>query len=109
MSTMLKHWIITGIVGFCLVLSGCHRSFWVYRVDVQQGNIITPKMRSQVHLGMSRSEVEHVLGHPVLVDTFNHNRYNYVYEFRPGHGCIDNYKLTILFQGNQVVRIIDGK
>lgn len=109
MSMTLKHWIITGLCGFCLLLTGCHGNFWVYRVNVQQGNVITDSDRNQLHLGMSRSEVEHIMGTPVLVDTFNNNRYNYVYEVRPSKGKMCHRRVTVLFSNGRVVRLIDGK
>lgn len=109
MNTTLKHHIITGIIGICLTLTACHHGLTVYRMDVQQGNVITKKMRRQIHLGMSKQEVEAALGHPVLVDTFNNNRYNYVYSFRRGSGLKDHYKLTVIFRNGEVVRILDGK
>lgn len=105
MSTMLKHWIITGFCGFCLILTGCGQHRWMYSVDVQQGNIITPKMQRQLRVGMMRDDVERVMGTPVLVDTFNNNRYNYVYEHRPSKGCMRKRCVTVYFSNNRVVRI----
>lgn len=102
-----KYAIITGMALFCMLLSGCANNFWVYKVDVQQGNTITSKMRQQVRPGMSRADVEQLLGEPVLVDTFNPNRYNYVYYFRDGKAHETQQKLTVLFRNDVVIRIFN--
>lgn len=106
MSTLKK---IAILLCACFALTACNHHLWVYHANVQQGNVITPKMRRQVHLGMTKREVVGVLGRPVLVDTFNNNRYNYVYTFRSGGVLHDHYKLTVVFRNGEVVRILDGK
>lgn len=102
-----KYAIITGMALSCLLLSGCANNFWVYKVDVQQGNSITAQMRQQIKLGMSRAEVERLMGEPVLVDTFNTDRYNYVYYFRDGKAHVTQQKLTVVFRNDTVVRIFN--
>lgn len=107
MINTLKLRIITGTALFCLLLSGCANHFWLYKVDVQQGNVVTPKMRQQLSVGMSREHVEHLLGEPVLIDTFNSDRYNYVYYFRDGKGHEVEQKLTVVFRNDAVARIFN--
>ena len=90
-----------------MLLSGCANNFWVYKVDVQQGNIITSKMRKQLTVGMSRADVEHLLGEPVLIDTFNSDRYNYVYDFNDGKSRKSEQRLTVIFKNDAVARIFN--
>ncbi|MCB1828328.1 MAG: outer membrane protein assembly factor BamE [Coxiellaceae bacterium] len=77
-------------------------------MTVQQGNVITKQMRRQIYVGMRRYQVESILGSPILVDTFNNNRYNYVYTLQKKGRLVEKYKLTILFQDDKVIKIIDG-
>ena len=43
----------------------------VYKIDVEQGNIITQEMADQLQPGMSRRQVRFILGTPLVEDTFN--------------------------------------
>lgn len=67
------------IVSACaLPLAGC--SFpGVFRLDIQQGNIVEDEDLAQVEPGMSRAQVHYVLGTPLSVDTFDPNIEDYVY------------------------------
>ena len=38
----------------------------VYKIDVEQGNIVTPEMVGQLKPGMSRRQVRFILGTPLL-------------------------------------------
>lgn len=80
-------------------LSSCS-IFAVHKNDVEQGNVITPRMLSQVHTGMSKTEVTRILGAPVLMNTFAENRLNYVYSYKPGYGSPTIKLINLNFQNN---------
>lgn len=79
----------------------------VYQIDVQQGNVITQKMLDQLRPGMSRTQVQYVMGTPLLEDTFNSNRWDYVYSMQPG-GKNRKQKTVTLFFDNDQLRSIRG-
>ncbi|MGY0398894.1 MAG: outer membrane protein assembly factor BamE [Ostreibacterium sp.] len=56
-----------------------------YRIDVDQGNVIDQQMLSQVQIGMSKSQVQQVLGNPLLIDTFHQDRWDYIQYYKSGH------------------------
>ncbi len=56
----------------------------VYRIDVQQGNLLEDKDIGQVEVGMTRSQVQFLLGTPMVSDSFHHDRWDYAYYFRQG-------------------------
>ena len=58
---------------------------FVYKMTVQQGNIITEEMVDQLQLGMNKSQVRYLLGTPLLADMFHTNRWDYTYTIRRGH------------------------
>lgn len=66
----------------CFAISGCAQSTWLYRVNVQQGNVINADMVQQLRVGMTREMVCDVLGPPILSDAFNDNRWTYTYFFK---------------------------
>ncbi len=89
------------------LLAGC--SSWgfpgVYRINVEQGNIVTQEMVDQLKPGMSRRQVRYILGTPLVNDTFNQNRWDYTYVLRNGRQIIEQSTLTVFFEGDNLVRI----
>lgn len=105
----MKKAIIAGLSITCLIfaLSGCTQSPWLYRVNIQQGNIITPEMVHELHVGMSKEKVYDIMGSPVLLDTFNDNRWAYIYTFKAGRGHKYEHKhLTIYFRNNKICKMV---
>jgi outer membrane protein assembly factor BamE len=83
-----------------LALTGCIR-----KINIEQGNILTPEMVSKIHTGMSESQVKETLGTPVLLNTFNDNRVDYVYTMKPGHAAMTEKYITLTFRGNRLQSI----
>lgn len=86
-----------------LALTGCIR-----KISIEQGNVMTPEMTNQLHIGMSEEEVKNVMGSPMLLNTFNNNRIDYVYTFKPGNGTMTEKKMTLSFQ-NGLLKNINEK
>ncbi|NRB37977.1 MAG: outer membrane protein assembly factor BamE [Pseudomonadales bacterium] len=78
---------------------------WVYRIDVEQGNIVDGDKLKQVTVGMNRRQVKYLLGTPMLQDTFNQDRWDYFYSFETGKGRLDRELLTLYFSGDQLSKI----
>jgi outer membrane protein assembly factor BamE len=88
------------------MLSGCSQVPWLYRVNVQQGNAINPDMIKQLRVGMNKNQVFEIMGSPILMDTFNDNRWTYVFTFKPGNGPLTQKHLIIYFRNDRVSRIV---
>ncbi|RMG27455.1 MAG: outer membrane protein assembly factor BamE, partial [Gammaproteobacteria bacterium] len=79
-------------ISACMVvlLGGCTRTLerlpFVYRIDIQQGNVVTQEQIDQLRPGMTREQVRYLLGTPLVQDTFHPERWDYVYYFKPGRG-----------------------
>jgi outer membrane protein assembly factor BamE len=80
---------------------------FVYKMTVQQGNIITEEMVDQLELGMTKRQAQFVLGTPLLTDFFQTDRWDYTYTIQRGHGPLEIRYLTLFFQEDSLVRI-DG-
>ncbi len=80
---------------------------FVYKMTVQQGNIVTERMVNQIQLGMNREQVRFVLGTPLLTDMFHIDRWDYLYTIRRGHAPMETKRLTLWFEDDQLVSI-DG-
>lgn len=68
-----------------------------YRPDMQQGNLVTQEMIEQLHVGMTKLQVQFLLGVPLLRDMFHQNRWDYVYYLNPRFGDPEHRRLTVYF------------
>ncbi|HMM77129.1 MAG TPA: outer membrane protein assembly factor BamE [Gammaproteobacteria bacterium] len=98
------------------MLAGCQRPDlpdlrnipFAYRVDVQQGNVITQEMLAQLEPGMDKKKVNFIMGSPAITDTFHSNRWDYVYTFQPGHKNAEMRRVTLFFADDKLVRVEGG-
>ena len=99
-----------GVAILSFVLDGCS---WVprpineYKIDVQQGNVLTQEMVSQLKPGLTKDQVRFLLGTPVLMDMFHANRWDYVYRLTKGStGEIEMRKFSTFYDANdRLVRV----
>ncbi|WP_372878026.1 outer membrane protein assembly factor BamE [Pseudomonas sp.] len=90
-----------------LALAGC--SFpGVYKIDVQQGNVVTQDMIDQLRPGMTRSQVRFIMGNPLLTDTFHANRWDYLYSIQPGGGKRLQERVSVVFNDNDQLAGLSG-
>jgi len=107
------------VVGATLALAGCasskerpsYRSStleglpFVYKMTVQQGNIVTEEMVDRLEPGMTKSQVRFLLGTPMLMDLFHTDRWDYTYTIRRGHNDMEVKRLTLVFENDALVRV----
>jgi outer membrane protein assembly factor BamE len=88
-----------------LALAGC--SFpGVYKIDIQQGNVVTQDMIDQLRPGMTRRQVRFIMGNPLIQDTFHTNRWDYLYSLQPGGGKRQQERMSIFFnESDQLVSL----
>lgn len=83
-----------------LVAAGC-----IYRMGIQQGNLLDREQIDQVEVGMTRSQVRFLLGTPMVIDVFNPERWDYVYRFQRGKSHkVTKRHFIVWFDGDKVVR-----
>lgn len=94
-----------------LALTGCSMSSITsiapepYKIDIQQGNVITQDMVAKLQPGMTRSQARFVLGSPPITDMFHADRWDYVYRLIKSGKLAEERKLTLFFQGDQLTRV----
>ena len=79
----------------------------VYRIDIQQGNIVDRELLDQLEIGMEPRKVRFILGTPLLVDPFNQNRWDYFYSLRRGSGEEVRQRVSVFFVDDRLARIDD--
>ena len=84
-------------------LAGC-----VYKIDIQQGNIVSQDMVDMLRPEMSRSQSRFVLGTPMIQDTFHPGRWDYVYTIQPGGGKRLQERETLFFNDAEQLSGLSG-
>ena len=100
----IRRWIIRLFAVFVFAaLAGCYPG---YRMDVEQGNVVTPEQRAQLQLGMDQRETQFILGSPLVKDPFHANRWDYVYTLRNGAtGIVAQERLSLFFENDLLIDI----
>jgi len=86
-----------------LSIGGC--SFpGVYKINIQQGNIITQDMLDQLKPGMNRRQVHFVLGNPMVDNMFDDNYENYAYTYQMAGGKTEKQLITVFYENEKFTR-----
>ena len=85
-----------------LAAQGC-----VYQAALSQGNLLDQEDIDQVEVGMTRGQVQFLLGTPMIDDPFHDNRWDYIYYLRIGREDATFKRwISIIFDGNNVSEIV---
>ena len=101
----LKHfsWLV-----FVCAIVGCSISMpRVHKVAVQQGNILNQSMIDQLKPGMTRAQVAYVMGRPVMINTFDPDRWDYVFTIEVPGQFNESTRMSLFFE-NDVLTHFSG-
>ena len=103
MTVLARLRVARPIFGLCLALAA---SACVYRINIQQGNFLDQTAVEQVKVGMTRSQVRYLLGTPMVADSFNKERWDYIYYLKKGRTeHVDSRRVTVFFDGDKVAKL----
>ena len=93
------------LLALLMLATGC-----LYRMPVQQGNMLDDSQVAQLSTGMTRTQVVYLLGTPMVPSGFNNDRWDYYHylDMGRGHGRDDlrqTQRLTLWFKDDKVERI----
>jgi len=100
----MRHYIIL----FALLCASCSSalpSLKPYRMDIQQGNVVTSKMMMQLRPGMTKSQVRFIMGTPLVQDSFHSNRWDYFYQMRQQGKIIEQRRVILEFENEALARV----
>ena len=101
---MLKYLRITGVILAALLLTACIKT---YKHDVQQGNILDSDRLARLELGMSKTDVQALLGTSLLKDSFHPERWDYYYSLRKaGEKASEQRLITLYFKDDRLAQIV---
>ena len=81
---------------------------FVYRIDVQQGNVVTQDMLAQLKPQMEKKKVLFIMGTSVIADTFNSYQWDYIYSFHKGGGETEKRRITLHFNDDDLLEFVSG-
>ncbi len=77
-----------------------------YRIDVEQGNVVTQKDLNRLSIGMSKPQVQSILGTSLLQDTFHKDRWDYQQRYKNGKtNQWEKSKVVLYFNNGLLSRI----
>ena len=75
----------------------------VYRINIQQGNLLDTDLIEQVEVGMTRTQIRFLLGTPLVSNPFDKDRWDYYYYFKAGKTRKKTTQhFVVFFDGDQV-------
>jgi outer membrane protein assembly factor BamE len=93
--------VLCGTLGMAALTPAC-----VYRINIQQGNFLDQAAVDQVKAGMTRSQVRYLLGTPMVADSYNKERWDYIYYLKKGRNShVDSRRVTVYFDGDKVAKL----
>ena len=88
-----------------LSITACSKYHLIHKLDVQQGNVISQDEVNQLAPGMSRRQVQYIMGSPMIADVFHQDRWDYIYLFEPGYGETLEERVSLYFENDALSRV----
>ena len=107
---------ITLLSALSLLLLSCSKSYvpgipklsdindlkFVHKIDIQQGNVVTQNMLAQLEVGMNKEKVQFIMGTPIIMDTFNSHRWDYIFTYDRKREFLSKRTITLYFEGDSL-------
>jgi outer membrane protein assembly factor BamE len=84
---------------------------WVpaYRIDIQQGNVVTREQIDKLKPGMTRMQVRDILGSPLIADPFHADRWDYIFTLDQPRKPLQRRSVVLIFAGDTLQDIEAGE
>ena len=92
------------IILVAALVAGCN-VITPYKMDIQQGNVVTQEMIARLQPGMTRSQVRFTLGTPLVVDPFRADRWDYVYLYMKQGVVTEQRRIVVVFKDDKLAHI----
>jgi outer membrane protein assembly factor BamE len=90
------------VIALAATTSGCGI---LYKQPIYQGNLIDKSAVDQLQAGMSKQQVQALLGTPSIMDPFHHERWDYAASERTSRtGRVAVKDLTLWFEGDALTK-----
>ncbi len=76
----------------------------VYRIDIQQGNILAQKDIDKLRPDLTKNQVVFVLGSPVVDNAFSDKQWIYLYSYKNSRNdSLSTKRLVLNFDGDKLI------
>ncbi len=94
------------LICVCLLAAGAGCSLLApHRLTVNQGNILEQEQLERLSVGMTRDQVQFLLGTPLVSDPFHQERWDYIYSIQNGFSPRVQRRVTLGFAGDFLASI----
>jgi outer membrane protein assembly factor BamE len=77
-----------------------------YRMEIQQGNLVTQEMVAKLTPGLTKDQVRFILGTPLIVDPFRVDRWDYIFIRQPENRSeVERRSIAVFFEDNKLKRV----
>jgi outer membrane protein assembly factor BamE len=104
----MRNYLIVPLIFFSFLLSACGSAvpkMKPFKMDIQQGNVVTSKMLLQLRPGMTKSQVKFIMGTPLIIDSFHSNRWDYFYQMRQSGKVTEQRRVILDFEKELLARV----
>lgn len=77
----------------------------IHRIEIQQGNVLDEDAVAKVQIGMTKTQVQFLLGTPLIADPFHRDRWDYFFSKRQGDKISEQRHLALFFANDQLDKI----
>ena len=93
--------LVAGMLAACSIVD----KVTPYKMDIQQGNVVTQEMVSKLKPGMTKAQVRFIMGTPLITDAFHTSRWDYVYRFQKAGTLTEERRVTLLFENDTLKQV----
>lgn len=104
----MRNFIIIPLIFISILLSACGSAvpkMKPFKMEIQQGNVVTSKMLLQLRPGMTKSQVKFIMGTPLIIDSFHSNRWDYFYQMRQSGKVTEQRRVILDFEKELLTRV----
>jgi outer membrane protein assembly factor BamE len=94
----MKYIILLSVIS---LFSACSN----YKLEIQQGNLISQESISNLKRGMTKQQVQALIGTSLMKDSFNNNRWDYVFYHNKKSNKNKQQSITLLFENDVLAGI----
>ena len=77
----------------------------LYKMDIQQGNVIEQDMLNKLKPGMDKNQVKFIMGTPVIIDPFHNERWEYIFSMQKAGGVREQRHITLHFDDDKLTYV----
>src|SRR5699024_11151451 len=76
-----------------------------YHTPVRQGNVLTPDQVARLEPGMTKAQVQYLMGTALVESGFQHNRWDYVFYYRNTDAHVRQSRISLYFVNGKLADI----